>query len=410
MPHSPRWLRRVLIPADRFSPDGHGFSIWTPDEAALRRGLSAGHRGAINAAARARTHVSRKRRSGGHRGLSSPPGAHRCRGAISRTGAVVSPRGGSDAHARARCRALHRGVRRSPGRCRALLRLLRYALLRARRVGPRVRTQTPGGRAPGVADDPRRTRAGGAAIRFLGHVPGHAACSRIASPSVGRVLAVQAVVRRRPRSSAPARGIWACAHCDTACIEPRSGSADEAGEPARNSAAGTSSSPQTPMADRSCRRAHGGSSSARIVGRRATSCPTTEPPVAVLVLRHSVPGLGELGYVPKGPGVAGADTLPHCVDGLRATAGSAFAIKVEPEIEQSPAAISALRAMGLEKSRHDVQISRATIIVDLRPDEDALLASFKPKCRYNIRLARAPWCDGCAGRRSTTRASTPCTR
>ena len=44
--------------------------------------------------------------------------------------------------------------------------------------------------------------------------------------------------------------------------------------------------------------------------------------------------------------------------------------------------------MGLEKSRHDVQISRATIIVDLRPDEDALLASFKPKCRYNIRLAQ----------------------
>ena len=44
--------------------------------------------------------------------------------------------------------------------------------------------------------------------------------------------------------------------------------------------------------------------------------------------------------------------------------------------------------MGLEKSRHDVQISRATIIVDLRPDEDALLASFKPKTRYNIRLAQ----------------------
>jgi lipid II:glycine glycyltransferase (peptidoglycan interpeptide bridge formation enzyme) len=35
-----------------------------------------------------------------------------------------------------------------------------------------------------------------------------------------------------------------------------------------------------------------------------------------------------------------------------------------------------------------VQISRATIIVDLRPDEDAMLASFKPKTRYNIRLAQ----------------------
>ncbi len=114
----------------------------------------------------------------------------------------------------------------------------------------------------------------------------------------------------------------------------------------------------------------------------------TVPRAAVLVLRHTVPGLGALGYVPKGPGVAEVAQLPTLLDGLRATAGSAFAIKVEPEIEQSEAATAALRAMGLEKSRHDVQISRATIIVDLRPNETALLASFKPKCRYNIRLAQ----------------------
>jgi lipid II:glycine glycyltransferase (peptidoglycan interpeptide bridge formation enzyme) len=113
----------------------------------------------------------------------------------------------------------------------------------------------------------------------------------------------------------------------------------------------------------------------------------TKPPIAVLELRHAVPGLGVLCYVPKGPGVDAIAQLPAVIDGLRETAGSAFAIKVEPEIEQSDTATTALRGMGLEKSRHDVQISRATIIVDLRPDEDAMLASFKPKCRYNIRLA-----------------------
>ena len=113
-----------------------------------------------------------------------------------------------------------------------------------------------------------------------------------------------------------------------------------------------------------------------------------EPAIAVLVLRHSVPGLGALGYVPKGPGIADLAQLPALLDGLRTTAGFAFAIKVEPEIEESTAATTAMRDMGLEKSRHDVQISRATIIVDLRPDENALLASFKPKCRYNIRLAQ----------------------
>jgi lipid II:glycine glycyltransferase (peptidoglycan interpeptide bridge formation enzyme) len=106
------------------------------------------------------------------------------------------------------------------------------------------------------------------------------------------------------------------------------------------------------------------------------------------MLRHAVPGLGELGYIPKGPGVASVDQLGAVVDDLRNNAGRAFAIKVEPEIEQSDSAVAALRRIGLQKSKHDVQISRATIIVDLRPDEDALLASFKPKTRYNIRLAQ----------------------
>ena len=111
-------------------------------------------------------------------------------------------------------------------------------------------------------------------------------------------------------------------------------------------------------------------------------------PLAVLVLRHTVPGLGELGYIPKGPGIADAGQLAAVVDELRHNAGKAFAIKVEPEIEQSGSAVSALRDIGLEKSKHDVQISRATIIVDLSRDEDALLGSFKPKARYNIRLAQ----------------------
>jgi serine/alanine adding enzyme len=111
-------------------------------------------------------------------------------------------------------------------------------------------------------------------------------------------------------------------------------------------------------------------------------------PLAVLMLRRTVPGLGELGYIPKGPGIAGVDQLGAAVDDLRDAAGRAFAIKLEPEIEQSEAAVIAMRRMGLVKARHDVQISRATIIVDLRPDEDALLASFKPKTRYNIRLAQ----------------------
>jgi lipid II:glycine glycyltransferase (peptidoglycan interpeptide bridge formation enzyme) len=62
-------------------------------------------------------------------------------------------------------------------------------------------------------------------------------------------------------------------------------------------------------------------------------------------------------------------------------------VKIEPEIEDGDDTRRALRRFGLARARHDIQITRATIVVDLRPDEDAILASFKPKTRYNIRLA-----------------------
>jgi len=64
-----------------------------------------------------------------------------------------------------------------------------------------------------------------------------------------------------------------------------------------------------------------------------------------------------------------------------------FLLKVEPEILASPEASDAMRALGLGKSARDVQITRATIIVDIARADDALLDSFKPKTRYNIRLA-----------------------
>lgn len=107
--------------------------------------------------------------------------------------------------------------------------------------------------------------------------------------------------------------------------------------------------------------------------------------VAVLFLTRRIPGLGELWYAPKGPGVTEPSALVKLLGDRSALAG-AFAIKVEPEIETGVEVEPWLRA-GLLKAPRDVQISRATIIVDLRPDEEALLASFKPKCRYNIRLA-----------------------
>ena len=108
--------------------------------------------------------------------------------------------------------------------------------------------------------------------------------------------------------------------------------------------------------------------------------------VAVLFLRRRIPGLGDLWYAPKGPGVTEAGSLVAILAD-RGPMKDAFLVKVEPEIDESRTDSHAWGAAGLRKAASDVQMSRATIIVDLDRDEDALIASFKPKSRYNIRLA-----------------------
>jgi len=107
--------------------------------------------------------------------------------------------------------------------------------------------------------------------------------------------------------------------------------------------------------------------------------------VAVLVLGRAAVGLGRLWYVPKGPGICRPEDLCAVVRHPGALDGG-FVVKIDPEIEHT-ADTSAWRRSGWIKAPFEVQNSTATILVDLARDEDALLASFKPKCRYNIRLA-----------------------
>jgi lipid II:glycine glycyltransferase (peptidoglycan interpeptide bridge formation enzyme) len=107
--------------------------------------------------------------------------------------------------------------------------------------------------------------------------------------------------------------------------------------------------------------------------------------VATLFLSRLVAGLGTLWYAPKGPGVNSAAAVAEMVPWHPAPHG-AFLVKVEPEVPAN-ADIDGWRSRGLVKAPGEIQSNRATIIVDLRRDDDALLASFKPKTRYNIRLA-----------------------
>ena len=108
--------------------------------------------------------------------------------------------------------------------------------------------------------------------------------------------------------------------------------------------------------------------------------------IALLALQRHLSGLGTIWYVPKGPGVSGTEQLAGLVGPIRDSA-AAFCVKIEPELEDGMSTSDALAGLGLVKARHDVQVNRATIVVDLRDDEERLLASFKPKTRYNIRLA-----------------------
>jgi lipid II:glycine glycyltransferase (peptidoglycan interpeptide bridge formation enzyme) len=107
--------------------------------------------------------------------------------------------------------------------------------------------------------------------------------------------------------------------------------------------------------------------------------------IAILLLHRRLPGFGGVWYAPRGPGVADPGQLSALRDDLHSLRPG-FLVKIDPELEAG-ADTSGWPGAGILKARTEVQPGTATILVDLRPSEDEILASFKPKARYNIRLA-----------------------
>ena len=112
------------------------------------------------------------------------------------------------------------------------------------------------------------------------------------------------------------------------------------------------------------------------------------------ILFRKLPRLGFLplrvAYAPKGPlvdwengrQVAALFTALHGFCRRR----GAIMLKIEPERADTPVASQQMQALNFRPGR-TVQ-PRTTLWLDLRPEEETLLASFKQKWRYNVRLAQ----------------------
>ncbi len=115
------------------------------------------------------------------------------------------------------------------------------------------------------------------------------------------------------------------------------------------------------------------------------------PVAGAIVLYRALPlRIGTIAYVPRGPVVDWKNTgqVKALLAKLHKAARKrrAWACWLEPEvIDQGPAATQ-LSGLGYTPSPRTIQ-PRSTIVVDLSPSEDEILAAMKSKTRYNIRLA-----------------------
>ncbi len=128
------------------------------------------------------------------------------------------------------------------------------------------------------------------------------------------------------------------------------------------------------------------------------------PAAAAQVLRRPLPGTPwSMLYVPKGPlwDYGDRSLVQEVLAGLEGMARQqrALFVKIDPDVPlafgakgESPhpageAVERLLRRRGWQYSSQQIQFQN-TVLIDLSPPEEALLAAMKAKWRYNIRLAR----------------------
>jgi len=116
--------------------------------------------------------------------------------------------------------------------------------------------------------------------------------------------------------------------------------------------------------------------------------------LALTILERHIHFLGRYWYIPKGPGFTSVDAILDTVEAIRAYARAqgVFAIKIEPEVHESDEASLALKEAGLIHTSA-IQPNVSTVILDLSPSLDEIMAGLNQKGRHAIHRAER---DGAA--------------
>lgn len=110
--------------------------------------------------------------------------------------------------------------------------------------------------------------------------------------------------------------------------------------------------------------------------------------LAITVHEKRITVHGKMWYIPKGPGVKTVVQLGNLLSDLQKFAHrhGVFAIKIEPEIEKSDDALKAFHEFGLRRVS-PIQPNASTVLIDLSPSLDTVMANLNQKGRHAIRRA-----------------------
>ncbi|MDB5179218.1 MAG: Methicillin resistance protein [Patescibacteria group bacterium] len=110
--------------------------------------------------------------------------------------------------------------------------------------------------------------------------------------------------------------------------------------------------------------------------------------VAAQWLVRNVPLQGEIWYCPKGPGVTRPGDFAEIVQNTAVAGLGGIFARFESEVPDDNADKATFKGLGLVRANRDPG-SKSTIVVDLAPGAEAVLAGFSQSARRNIRKAEA---------------------